>query len=167
MNCAAFSDELYDTEMFGYVPGVFTGALKAGKTGIFESIKGGTLFLDEIGDLSSQNQVKLLRVLETHKIKKVGDDKEIDVDFRLICATNKDLMKEIKDSKFREDLYYRINIVEINLKPLRDRGKKDIDLLIDFFQKDIEEKIAKVNLQIDGMKKELAAIRAAKAEKVQ
>lgn len=141
VNCAAFSNEIFNSEMFGYVPGAFTGGLKAGKTGIFESIKGGTLFLDEIGDLSPYNQTKLLRVLETHKIKKVGDDKEIDVDFRLICATNKDLMEQIEKGNFREDLYYRINKFDIHLKPLRDRGKKDIDLLIDFFQKDIEEKI--------------------------
>ena len=135
VNCAAIPDTLMESELFGYEPGAFTGASKSGKTGIFELANGGTLMLDEIGEMSVQMQTKLLRVLQNHEITKVGGHKAIPVDVRIIAATNKDLLKSIEEHTFREDLYYRLNVVPIQLVPLRER-KSDIEVLFfHFFEK--------------------------------
>lgn len=128
INTAAYSDELFGAEIFGTEKGGFTGAIE--RVGYFEQANGGTVFLDEIGDLSLCNQVKLLRILQEKKFKKVGGTKEIDSDFRLICATNKDLAKMVKENTFREDLYYRLKTFVIHLPPLRERGDKDISELL-------------------------------------
>lgn len=131
INCAAIPSELIESEMFGYVAGAFTGA-NSEKKGVFEAADKGTIFLDEIGDMDITLQVKLLRVLETSEFTKIGSTKTIKSDFRLICATNKNLEDEIAENRFREDLYYRINVVPIEVPPLRER-KTDIPILIAHF----------------------------------
>ncbi|QQY80215.1 PAS domain S-box-containing protein [Keratinibaculum paraultunense] len=136
VNCSAIPSELFESEFFGYERGAFTGARKEGKIGFFELAKDGTLFLDEIGDLPLSMQAKLLRVLQDKKIKKVGGERYIPVDVRIISATNKNLVDMIEKKQFREDLYYRINVIEIELPPLRER-KEDIVLFIDYFLKEI------------------------------
>ncbi len=136
VNCSAIPSELFESEFFGYEKGAFTGARREGKIGFFELAKNGTLFLDEIGDLPLSMQAKLLRVLQDKKIKKVGGERYIPVDVRIISATNKDLLDMIEKKQFREDLYYRINVIEIELPPLRER-KEDIVLFIDYFLKEI------------------------------
>ena len=127
-----------ESELFGYEPGAFTGASKSGKTGIFELANGGTLMLDEIGEMSVQMQTKLLRVLQNHEITKIGGHKAIPVDVRIIAATNRDLLKCIEAHTFREDLYYRLNVVPIQLVPLRER-KADIEVLFIIFSKIYQE----------------------------
>ena len=135
VNCAAIPDTLMESELFGYEPGAFTGASKSGKTGIFELANGGTLMLDEIGEMSVQMQTKLLRVLQNHEITKIGGHKAIPVDVRIIAATNRNLLQCIEEHTFREDLYYRLNVVPIQLVPLRKR-KSDIEVLFyHFFEK--------------------------------
>lgn len=134
VNCSALPDTLLESELFGHVKGAFTGATES-KQGLLEYAKGGTLFLDEIADTSPPVQAKLLRVIEDKKIRKVGDNKEIDVDVRIITATSRNLRKLIDDNKFREDLFFRINVFPLNIPPLRDR-KEDIPLLVDYFLKD-------------------------------
>ena len=135
VNCAAIPDTLMESELFGYEPGAFTGASKSGKTGIFELANGGTLMLDEIGEMSVQMQTKLLRVLQNHEITKIGGHKAIPVDVRIIAATNRNLLQCIEEHTFREDLYYRLNVVPIQLVPLRER-KSDIEVLFyHFFEK--------------------------------
>jgi len=131
INCTAIPDSLLESELFGFEKGAFSGAYKK-KKGLFEYANGGTILLDEIGDASLQIQSKLLRVLQEHKIRPVGSNEEITVDVRVICSTNKDLPSLIKQNKFREDLYYRINVVHIKLPPLRER-KSDIPMLIAHF----------------------------------
>ncbi len=131
VNCAAIPDNLIESEFFGYEKGAFTGAL-ARKKGRFELADGGTIFLDEIGDLSPMTQVKLLRILQEQEFERVGGTATIKVDVRLIAATNADLEERIQSGKFREDLYYRLNVFSILLPPLRDR-KADILLLADHF----------------------------------
>jgi two-component system response regulator AtoC len=131
VNCAALSESLLLTELFGHEKGAFTGAIST-KPGKFEIANKGTLFLDEIGDMSLDIQAKLLRVIEENSFERVGSTKRIDVDVRIIAATNKDLEKWIKEGKFREDLYYRINVVHFHLPLLRQR-KDDIPLLIEHF----------------------------------
>lgn len=125
VNCGAIPDNLIEAELFGYLPGAFTGADKKGRAGVFEAANRGTIFLDEIGDLPLQAQVKLLRVLETHQVTRLGSVKPIDTDFRLICATNRDLVEKVHRGEFRQDLYYRINGYVVNIPPLRER-KEDI-----------------------------------------
>ncbi len=125
INCGAIPDNLLESELFGYESGAFTGAKKQGKAGYFELANGGTLFLDEIGDLPYHLQVKLLRVLQNKEVFRVGGEKPIKVNNRIIAATNRDLEKMIERKEFREDLYYRVNVVSINVPPLRDR-KEDI-----------------------------------------
>lgn len=115
INCAAIPETLMESELFGYVPGAFTGASKNGKTGIFEMANGGTLMLDEIGEMSMPMQTKLLRVLQNHEVTKVGSSKAIPIDVRIIAATNRNLLECIKEKTFREDLYYRLNVVPISL----------------------------------------------------
>ena len=128
INCGAIPRELIASELFGYGEGAFTGAKRGGRPGKFELSSGGTLFLDEIGDMPLDQQVALLRVLEEHSVTRIGDDKIIPVDVRIICATNKDLREEVEKGNFREDLYYRLNVVSIRIPPLRKR-RDDIPLL--------------------------------------
>ncbi|MBN2614866.1 MAG: sigma-54-dependent Fis family transcriptional regulator [Bacteroidales bacterium] len=133
VHCGALTESLLESELFGHEKGAFTGAMYTRK-GRFEMADGGTIFLDEISTISPKMQVELLRVLETKSFVRVGGNKEVSSDFRIICATNKDLMKMVKKGTFREDLYYRLNVVNITVPPLRDR-KEDIPLLVDYFIK--------------------------------
>ncbi|MDQ7032982.1 MAG: sigma-54 dependent transcriptional regulator [Desulfonauticus sp.] len=139
VNCMALNPNLLESELFGHEKGSFTGAVST-KKGKFEQAHGGTLFLDEIGELSLDIQIKLLRVLQEKKVERVGGNKPIPVDIRLVCATNKNLKEEMQKGNFREDLYYRLNVVEITLPPLRER-KEDIPLLVAYFA----NKICKAN----------------------
>jgi len=132
VNCAALSETLLESELFGYEEGAFTGAKKGGKKGLFEEANNGTIFLDEISEISSNTQVKLLRVLQEKEITRVGGVKPIHVNVRVVAATNEDLYKLVKEGKFREDLYYRLNVFPIQIPPLRER-KKDIDFLVKKF----------------------------------
>lgn len=132
VNCAAIPRELLASELFGYVEGAFTGAKRGGRMGKFELASGGTLFLDEIGDMPLDQQVALLRVLQEKKVTRVGGDTVIPVSVRIICATNKCLANEVEKGNFREDLYYRLNVISINIPPLRNRPG-DIPILFNFF----------------------------------
>ena len=132
VNCSAIPAELFESEFFGYESGAFTGANKKGKSGIFELAKDGTVFLDEIADLPLNMQAKLLRVLQEKEVRRVGGEKTIKINPRIISATNKDLEKMVKEEKFREDLYYRLNVVEIRIPALRER-KEDIGILLHYF----------------------------------
>lgn len=135
LNCAAIPSELIESELFGHEKGAFTSAIKQHK-GKFEQADGGTLFLDEIGDMSLAAQAKVLRVLQEHKFSRVGSDKDITVDVRVIAATNKDLKKEIEKGNFREDLYHRLSVIVIQV-PSLDERKDDIPELVDYFVKQI------------------------------
>ncbi|MDE5621509.1 MAG: sigma-54 dependent transcriptional regulator [Alistipes sp.] len=131
VNCAAIPSELIESELFGHERGAFTSAIKQ-RRGKFEQADGGTLFMDEIGDMSLAAQAKVLRALQENKICRVGSDKDIDVDVRVLAATNKDLREEIRKNNFREDLYHRLAVVVVKVPPLRDRSE-DIPLLVDHF----------------------------------
>jgi DNA-binding NtrC family response regulator len=131
VNCAAIPSELIESELFGHEKGAFTSAIKQ-RIGKFEQAHGGTLFLDEIGDMSLSAQAKVLRALQEHKITRVGGDKDLKVDVRIIAATNKDLRKEIAEGRFREDLYHRLAVIIIQVPSLNDR-KDDIPLLVEHF----------------------------------
>ncbi|WP_406242719.1 sigma-54-dependent transcriptional regulator [Tissierella carlieri] len=131
INCQYYSTNLLESELFGHEKGAFTGATEK-RIGRFEESNGGTIFLDEIGEISQEIQVKFLRVLENRKIERMGSNKQIEVDFRLICATNKNLLHEIQNGNFREDLFYRINTIILEIPPLRER-KEDILDMINFF----------------------------------
>ncbi|MBT9558654.1 MAG: sigma-54-dependent Fis family transcriptional regulator [Myxococcales bacterium] len=131
VNCGAIPAELMESELFGHLKGSFTGAF-ANKKGLFEEAHGGTLFLDEIGELSLALQVKLLRVLQERRVKPIGSTREMDVDVRIVAATNRNLDKEVKEERFRQDLYYRLNVVQIVIPPLRER-RDDIPLLVQHF----------------------------------
>lgn len=139
-NCAAIPETLLESELFGYEEGAFTGTKKGGKVGKFELAKGGTIFLDEIGDMSLNMQAKLLRVLQEREIDKIGGEHPVNVDFRLISATHKNLEELIDKGLFREDLYYRLNVVEIVIPSLRER-KEDIPLIIKNIISDLSKKI--------------------------
>ncbi len=135
VNCAAIPSELIESELFGHEKGAFTSAVKQ-RIGKFEQANGGTIFLDEIGDMSLSAQAKVLRALQENKITRVGGDKEIKVDVRVVAATNKDLKKEILNNNFREDLYHRLGVILIHVPPLKERIE-DIPLLVDKFLADI------------------------------
>lgn len=137
VNCAAIPSELIESELFGHVKGAFTSANKD-RAGKFEAANGGTIFLDEIGDMSLSAQAKVLRALQENKISRVGSDKDIKVDVRVIAATNKDLKKEIEENRFREDLYHRLAVILIQVPGLNER-RDDIPLLVDFFSEKIAE----------------------------
>jgi DNA-binding NtrC family response regulator len=143
-DCSAVPRELIESELFGHEKGSFTGAIQT-RQGLFEIAQGGTLFLDEIGELSIELQPKLLRALEQREIRRVGSNKQIKVDVRLIAATNRDLEREVQEGRFREDLYYRLSVVRIKLPPLRER-KEDIPLLARHFLK-----AAQFNKDADGL----------------
>ncbi len=132
VNCASLPPTLIESELFGYVDGAFTGARKSGKKGLFELAHTGTIFLDEIGDLPLDIQSRLLRVIQEREIMRIGDDKIMPIDVRFICATNKNLKELVKQNKFRQDLYYRINVLRLTLPPLRER-REDILLLMNFY----------------------------------
>jgi two-component system response regulator PilR (NtrC family) len=146
INCGAFPETLLESELFGYVKGAFTGATE-NRRGLFQAAHGGTLFMDEIGNMSVTMQVKLYRVLQEGKVRPVGSTEESDVDVRVIAATNKDLEKEIAEERFREDLYYRLSVIPIELPALRER-REDIPLLAHEFL----QRFAKaMNKNIEGI----------------
>ncbi len=147
VNCASVPETLIESEFFGYEKGSFTGANSSGKQGYFEQATGGTLFLDEIGELATHLQAKILRVLQEHKIRRIGGKHEIDVDVRVISATHRDLESMIEKKTFREDLYYRLNIIPIFIPPLRER-EGDIEKLTKFFIRDICRKNGKPTMTI-------------------
>jgi transcriptional regulator with GAF, ATPase, and Fis domain len=138
INCGAIPENLLESELFGHVKGAFTGATSA-KPGRFELANGGTIFLDEIGDMSPDLQVKILRVLEEREFERVGGCQTVKVDVRVIAATHRNLDEEVQKGRFREDLYYRLNVIPIHLSPLRER-KCDLPLLIDHFLEKLNEK---------------------------
>ncbi len=148
VNCAAIPSELIESELFGHEKGSFTSAIKQ-RIGKFEQANGGTLFLDEIGDMSHDAQAKVLRALQEGKITRVGGDKEIKVDVRVIAATNKDLMQEVEEKKFRLDLYHRLSVILIHVPSLNDR-KDDIPLLVQHFLEDISEDYKQPVKEIDA-----------------
>ncbi|MBP3710005.1 MAG: sigma-54-dependent Fis family transcriptional regulator [Treponema sp.] len=148
VHCAALSETLLESELFGHEKGAYTGADKMQK-GRFELAHESTIFLDEIGEINQSVQIKLLRVLQDHKFERVGGEKTIDVDVRVIAATNRDMEKEVKEGRFREDLYYRLNVVPIEVPPLRER-RDDIPLLLNSFLKEYAEENNKAISGIDA-----------------
>lgn len=142
INCAGIPENLIESVLFGYEEGSFTGASKHGKIGKFELARGGTIFLDEIGEMPINTQTILLRVLQERYIQRIGGDKDIPIEVRVIAATNKNLAEEVKNGRFRQDLYYRLNVLQINIPPLRKR-KKDIPILADFFLNEITRSCGK------------------------
>ena len=137
VNCAAIPSELIESELFGHVKGAFTSAVKD-RAGKFEAADGGTIFLDEIGDMSLAAQAKVLRALQENLIQRVGADKDIKVNVRVVAATNKDLKKEIEEGRFREDLYHRLAVILIKVPALNER-RDDIPLLVEYFSSKISE----------------------------
>jgi two-component system response regulator HydG len=146
VNCASLAESLLESELFGHEKGAFTGANER-RLGRFELADGGTIFLDEIGDISPNTQLKLLRVLQEHEIERVGGEKTIPVDVRVITATNKDLEQEVDEGRFREDLFYRLHIIPIEVPPLRER-RSDIPLLVDHF---IDRLADRTRSDVDGI----------------
>ena len=153
VNCAAIPSELIESELFGHIKGSFTSAHKD-RTGKFEAANNGTIFLDEIGDMSMSAQSKVLRAIQENKIQKVGSEKDIYVDTRVIAATNKNISELISENKFREDLYHRISVIELNVPPLNDR-KDDIPILIEHFISLLANQYENKRIFVDetGMKK--------------
>jgi sigma-54 specific flagellar transcriptional regulator A len=151
INCGAIPEQLLESELFGHERGAFTGAVSA-RAGRFEQAKGGTFFLDEIGDMPSVMQVKLLRVLEERVVERVGGTTSIPVDVRLIAATHRDLSKRIEDGRFREDLYYRLSVFPIEIKPLRDRPADIAPLTREFIHRMYEEKSVDLHISSDAMR---------------
>jgi len=141
INCAGIPENLIESELFGYKKGAFTGAM-ADKEGLFEAADGGTVFFDEVGELTPAIQVKLLRVIQERSFTSVGGTGEKNVDVRFISATNKDLEKEVIDKKFREDLFFRLNVIQVSMPPLRERGG-DLPLLAQYFLKKYSEELGK------------------------
>jgi two-component system response regulator HydG len=150
VNCAALSENLLESELFGHVAGAFTGAVKE-KVGRFKRADGGTIFLDEIGEISQRMQLRLLRVIENMEFERVGDATPIKVDVRLVAATNRDLRERVASGEFREDLYYRLKVVQIPVPPLRER-RDDIPLLVEHFRRDFNRKFGK---EIRGISSEV------------
>ncbi|NFD76784.1 AAA family ATPase [Clostridium botulinum] len=148
INCGAIPDALLESELFGYVRGAFSGADPNGRVGKFELANNGIIFLDEIGDMPLYLQVKILRVLQERKLVRIGSNHLIDLDIRVIAATNKDLKKLIKENKFREDLYYRLNVIPLKIPPLRER-KEDIELLMEMLIKKYNGLFGKIVHKID------------------
>lgn len=146
VNCAAMPENLLESELFGYEKGAFTGALKEGKKGLFELANNGTIFLDEIGDMPLLLQTKLLRVLQERQVMPIGSEKIIDINVRVIAATNKDILSMIHKGEFREDLYYRLNVLPLRVPPLRNREGDIMELLKEFMKKDVK-------FSIDAVKK--------------
>ncbi len=146
INCGGIPENLLESELFGHVKGAFTDAIRA-KKGLFEEANGGTLFLDELGDLPLSLQVKLLRVLQEEEIRPLGDNRTIKVDVRIVAATAKDLSQSVREGKFREDLYYRINVLSMIIPPLRER-KEDIRLLVEHFREKYNQRL---NTDIQGV----------------
>lgn len=146
MNCAAIPSELLESQMFGHERGAFTGAVSR-QEGCFERADGGSLFLDEIGDMSMMTQTKLLRVLQEQEFERIGGNNTIKVDVRILAATNKNLLEEIKRGRFREDLYYRLNVVEIHIPPLRER-MEDVSEIVEAFVAEFALKYNKPELKI-------------------
>lgn len=150
VNCQIFSDGVLESELFGHEKGAFTGAVEK-RIGRFEEANNGTLFLDEIGELALNTQVKLLRAIENKTIERIGSNKSISTNIRLVSATNRKINEEIKNGKFREDLYYRINTITIEVPPLRER-KEDILILINFFLKQMQNEMKKKIIEVeDGL----------------
>ena len=147
VNCAAIPGELIESELFGHEKGSFTSAIRQ-RIGKFEQANGGTLFLDEIGDMSLGAQAKVLRALQEGKITRVGADKDISVDVRIVAATNKDLLKEVDNKNFRLDLYHRLGVIIIHVPSLNDR-REDIPLLIDYYLEMIAEEYGQSKKNID------------------
>lgn len=148
LNCAAIPDTLLESELFGYEDGAFTGAIKGGKHGLFEFASGGTIFLDEIGEIPSHLQAKLLRVLQEGKVRRIGSTREIPVNIRILAATNRNLEKMIASGAFREDLYYRLNVIPLFIPPLRER-REDIPLLAQTFLERCSARLHKNIIAID------------------
>jgi len=144
VNCGAFNEELLENELFGHEPGAFTGAVRL-KKGLFESAPGGTIFLDELGETSPAMQVKLLRALQERVIRRVGGSRDIPVDVRIVAATNKDVKREMEAGRFRQDLYYRLNVIVLTLPPLSERDG-DVALLSRFFLAKMAKKLGKDSL---------------------
>ncbi|NOX34430.1 MAG: sigma-54-dependent Fis family transcriptional regulator [Deltaproteobacteria bacterium] len=155
INCGAIPGELLESELFGHEKGAFTGAHRS-RTGRFEIADKGTIFLDEIGDMSPELQVKLLRAIQERRFERVGGTTTIEVDIRVISATNKDLPRAIKEGLFREDLYYRLNVIPIHILPLRER-KEDILSLADYFQNSLSKRVKGYQVKIfsESIKKAL------------
>src|SRR5207302_649552 len=150
INCAAIPRELVEAELFGFEKGAFTGAVQS-KPGRFELADGGTLFLDEIGEIPMEMQVKLLRAIQESEFERVGGVKTTRVEVRLVAATSRDLTREIAAGRFREDLYYRLNVVPIHLPPLRER-REDIPLLVEHFRQKYTAKLRKISRKSLQMK---------------
>jgi len=157
VNCAAISESLLESELFGYEEGAFTGAKKGGKKGLFEQASGGTIFLDEIGEVSPNIQVKLLRVLQEKEIIRVGATKPIDINVRIIGATNMDLEKAVRESRFREDLYYRLNVLPINIPALRYRKEDLQDLVYNSIRK-LNQEYGRAVVEISDLALEILSL---------
>ncbi len=146
INCGAFPENLLESELFGYMKGAFTGA-NQNKIGLFEAANRGTIFLDEIGEMSLSMQVKLLRVLQEKRLRRVGGNEEVPIDVRVIAATNQNLQKLIQEGRFREDLYYRVSVIPLEIPPLRER-REDIPALSEHFLKEFNQKMQRALLRI-------------------
>src|SRR5699024_7786482 len=153
INMASIPDSLFESELFGYEDGSFTGSRRGGKAGLLEAANGGTILLDEIGELSLNNQTKLLRVIQERQFMRVGSTKLTTIDLRIICATNRNLMEEVKAGRFREDLFYRINVLPITIPPLRQR-KEDLAYLATIILNDIAPRYHKhLTLEKEALEK--------------
>jgi PAS domain S-box-containing protein len=150
VNCGAIPRDLIGSELFGYVEGAFTGARKGGKPGKFQLASGGTIFLDEIGDMPFEQQVSLLRVIQEKKVTRIGGEEEIPIDVRIICATNKNLFEAMQNGSFRNDLYYRLNVISVKIPSLRER-REDIPLLFEYFIKQTTKNGEKLLENMDPM----------------
>lgn len=148
VNCAAIPADMIETELFGHIKGAFTGA-GSGRDGLFTHAQGGTLFLDEIGEMPLATQSKLLRVIEDRRVRPVGSEREVPVDLRFVFATNADLHMEVERGRFRADLYYRINVMQLHLPPLRDRGN-DVQELADLFMEKLSQQLGMPQVSIDA-----------------